>query len=380
MSKNTPTKSERLQRLVMVAVALLLLAALPLYLDAQLLQIGSWSMAAAVGAIGLTMLVGTAGQISLAHAFFVAVGAYGYAFLAADTNDNGLGWPPVLAALGGIVLASLAGLAFSPVAARVRGLYLGVASLGLVFVGQHLIKNLVPITGGVNGRSVAPFEIFGFEFTGNNPSFELLGVAMGAQERMWYLALFSLVVAIYLANGIIRRRPGRAFVMIRDNQAAAAALGINVQHFKASAFVITSAFAGGAGVLTALAYNYVTPQNFGLMLSINFLAMVLIGGLGSVGGAVTGAVLVTAMPLLLESFAASTGFLAAGGSGGYDATTVSSIFFGVLVVVLIIVEPGGLARLWSRLWSRILGRTKPRTVSESSERERGPISQETPTS
>jgi branched-chain amino acid transport system permease protein len=308
-------------------------------------------MAAAVGAIGLTLLVGTAGQLSLAHAFFAAVGAYGYAFLAAP--EDGLGWPPALAALGGIVLAACAGLLFSPVAARVRGLYLGVASLGLVFIGQHLLKNLKPITGGVNGRSVEPFSLFGFELTGSNPAFSVMGVPFGAQERMWYLALFSVVVAVYLASGIIKRRPGRALTMVRDNQSAASALGINVQHYKASAFVISSAFAGGAGVLTGLAYGYLTPQNFGLVLSINFLVMVLIGGMGSVGGAVVGAVIVTATPLLLASLAAGTGFLAEGGSGGYDAGTVSSILFGVLVVVLIILEPGGLARLGQRLWRRV---------------------------
>ena len=349
-----PRKSggfDRWSRPLLVVVVLAVLALLPLYLDAQMLKIGSWSMAAAVGAIGLTLLVGTAGQLSLGHAFFAAVGAYGYAFLAAP--EDGLDWPPVFAALGGIVLAALAGLLFSPVAARVRGLYLGVASLGLVFIGQHLLKNLKPITGGVIGRGVEPFSIFGFEFTGSNPAFSVIGVPFGAQERMWYLALFSVVVAVYLASGIIRRRPGRAFIMVRDNQAAASALGIDVQRYKASAFVISSAFAGGFGVLTGLAYGYLTPENFGLPLSINFLVMVLIGGLGSVAGAVIGAVIVTATPLLLSTFAANTGFLSAGGSGGYDPGTVSSILFGVLVVLLIIIEPGGLARLGQRLWHRI---------------------------
>ena len=338
-------------RPLLIVIALAVLAVMPLYLDVQMLKIGSWSMAAAVGAVGLTLLVGTAGQLSLAHAFFAAVGAYGYAYLAAPSD--GLGWPPALAALGGIALAALAGLLFSPVAARLRGLYLGVASLGLVFIGQHLLKNLKPITGGVNGRGVEPFSVFGFELTGNNPAFSVGGVPFGAQERMWYLALFSLIVAIYFASGILKRRPGRAFTMVRDNQAAASALGINVQGYKASAFVISSAFAGGAGVLTGLAYAYLTPQNFGLTLSINFLAMVLIGGLGSVAGAVIGAVIVTATPLLLSSFAANTGLLAAGGSGGYDPATVSSILFGVLIVVLIIIEPGGLARLGQRLWRRL---------------------------
>lgn len=351
MSKSMVSPGAKWMRPLLVAITLIVLALFPLYLDTQMLKIGSWSMATAVGAIGLTLLVGTSGQLSLAHAFFAAVGAYGYAYLAAPTD--GLGWPPVFAALGGIVLASIAGLLFSPVAARVRGLYLGVASIGLVFIGQHLFKSLTTITGGVNGRSVTPFEVFGFQFTGSSPAFSLFGVPFGAQERMWYLALFSLVVAMFLANGIIKRRPGRAFTMMRDNQAAASALGIDVRHYRASAFVISSAFAGGAGVLTGLAYAYLTPQNFGLTMSINFLAMVLIGGLGSVGGAVLGAIIVTAMPLLLQSVAATTGVFAAGGSGGYDAATVSSIVFGGLVVILIILEPGGLARLGQRLWEKV---------------------------
>lgn len=351
MSDSTVSSRSAWLRPVLVLAALVLLAALPLYLDAQMLKIGSWSMAAAVGAIGLTLLVGTSGQLSLAHAFFAAVGAYGYAYLSAPTD--GLGWPPAFAALGGIVLAAIAGLLFSPVAARVRGLYLGVASIGLVFIGQHLLKNLTAITGGVNGRSVTPFEILGFELTGSTPALSVFGVVFGAQERMWYLALFSLLVAMFLATGIIKRRPGRAFTMMRDNQAAASALGIDVRHYRASAFVISSAFAGGAGVLTGLAYVYLTPQNFGLTMSINFLAMVLIGGLGSVGGAVLGAVIVTAMPLLLQTVAASTGVFAVGGSGGYDAATVSSIVFGGLVIILIILEPGGLARLGQRIWQRL---------------------------
>lgn len=351
MSELTTSTGIRWMRPALIVITLVMLASLPLYLDVQMLRIGSWSMAAAVGAIGLTLLVGTAGQLSLAHAFFAAVGAYGYAYLAAP--EDGLGWPPVFAVLGGIVLAALAGLLFSPVAARVRGLYLGVASIGLVFIGQHLLKNLTAITGGVNGRSVTPFEIFGIQLTGANPPFSVFGIPFGSQERMWYLALFSLLVAIFLAKGIIRRRPGRALTMVRDNQGAASALGINVQHYRASAFVISSAFAGGAGVLIGLAYAYLTPQNFGLTMSINFLAMVLIGGLGSVGGAVVGAIIVTAMPLLLQSYAAGAGIFATGGTGGYDPSTVSSIVFGALVVILIILEPGGLARLGQRLWARI---------------------------
>lgn len=336
--------------IVCAAVGILLMLA-PFVLDASWLVIGNLSMAAAVGAIGLTVLVGTAGQLSLAHAFFIAVGAYGYAFFAGRPDEDGisgLGLPTLIAAFAGIALAALAGLAFSPVAARVRGLYLGVASLGLVFIGQHLLRTLVPVTGGSNGRSVDPLELLGFELTGRSPRIAVLGVAFGPRERLWYVMIVALVIAAYIAYGIVRSRPGRALTMVRDNEAAASALGINVQRYKASAFVLSSAFAGGSGVLTALAFSYIVPQYFGLALSISFLAMVVIGGLGSIGGAIGGAVIVTALPLVLDRLSQGSALLAAPGSGGYDPATVSAIVFGVLVVVIIIIEPGGLARLCAR--------------------------------
>jgi branched-chain amino acid transport system permease protein len=350
------TSRTRIVRLLSLALVAVLLLLLPLYLDGSWLIVGILAMAAAVGAIGLTILVGTAGQLSLAHAFFLAVGAYSYAYLAGEPSDSGvsgLGWPTIIAAVAAVLIAAVAGLAFSPVAARVRGLYLGVASLGLVFIGQHLLQNLTPVTGGTNGREVAPLDLFGFELTGSQPDFALFGVPLEGRERMWYLMLVALLFAMYFASGVVRGRPGRALTMIRDNQAAASALGIPVQRYKASAFVLSSAFAGASGVLTALAFGYVVPQYFGLALSINFLVMVLIGGLGSIAGAVAGAVVVTAFPLVLDRLTAGTDFLAPAGSGGYDASTVSAIVFGVLVIVIIILEPGGLAQLVRRIVAAI---------------------------
>jgi branched-chain amino acid transport system permease protein len=343
-------------RLVVIPAAIVVLLLVPIYVDASWLVIGNLAMAAAVGAIGLTILVGTAGQLSLAHAFFIAIGAYTYAFLGgapSGSGASGLGWPTPIAAIAAVAVAALAGLAFSPVAARVRGLYLGVASLGLVFIGQHLLMNLSGVTGGSNGRDVSPLDLFGFQLTGDQPEFSVLGVPMEERERLWYLLLMALAAAMYVGYGIVTRRPGRAMVMMRDNQSAASALGIPVQQVKASAFVLSSAFAGASGVLTALAFGYVVPQYFGLTLSINFLVMVLIGGLGSIAGAVAGAVVVTALPLVLDRLASLSDVLAAPGSGGYDAATVSAIVFGVLVVVIIILEPGGLAQLARRLAARI---------------------------
>ncbi|WP_203337522.1 branched-chain amino acid ABC transporter permease [Nocardioides limicola] len=344
--------SDRVARLLPWLLVLPLLA-MPLYVDGSWLIIGILGMAGAIGAIGLTVLTGTAGQLSLAHAFFLAVGAYGYAFLAAGSEPggeaSGLGLPSTVAALAAVLLAGLAGLAFSPVAARVKGLYLGVASLALVFIGEHVLRNAAPLTGGFNGRRVPTLSIGGFELTGRNPELVVLGIPFLERERLWYLSVLVLVVSIVVATRIVRGRPGRALRLMRDSAAAAGSMGVEVRRYQASAFVCSSMFAGVAGVLTALAFQYIVPQYFTLLLSVTFLAMVVIGGLGSVGGAVAGGVFVTALPLVLEKFSTSLTFLADPGTGGLDATMLAHLIFGASIVLVLVVEPGGLAALGGRL-------------------------------
>lgn len=347
--------SEVIQRLrprVWAIVAVLLIALVPLYLDQSWTIIGVFSMGAAIAAIGLTILTGTAGQLSLAHACFVAIGAYTYAVLSGSGGGDvaGLGVTPILAAVLGVVVAGLAGLAFSPVAARLRGFYLGVSTIGLVFIAQWVIKDAVALTGGVNGRVVEPLTIAGFELSGSNPTHELtvLGVPFGGTERLWYVSLMLLILAIVVANRILRSRPGRALKLVRDNESAAAAMGISVQRAKATAFILSSAFAGLGGVLFAVASNFIGSGNFGLPVSIAYLAMIVIGGRGSVGGAVGGAVFVTALPLVLDKFSDSLPFLAAPGSNGYTAGIVASIIYGLVVIAVIVGRPDGVASFFNR--------------------------------
>lgn len=346
----------RLVTAMLAVLALFVLVGVPQYLDGTWLIIGILGMAAATAAIGLTILTGTSGQLSVAQAFFLAIGAYGYAFLAGEPVDEGatgLGLPPVLAFIGAIGLAGLAGLLFSPVAARLRGLYLGVASLGLVFLGDHVLANADRLTGGYNGRVVPPLSVGGFELTGSEPDLFVLGVEYGARERLWYVVLVALLLALVAGRRIVRGRPGRALQLLRDSPAAAASMGVNGDRMRASVFAVSSMFAGAGGVLTALAFEYVVPQYFGLTLSLLFLAMVVIGGLGSVGGAVAGALLVTMLPLLLERFSSSLTFLDAPGSGGFDPATVSRLVFGLAVVLVIVLEPRGLAGIGARLSRRL---------------------------
>lgn len=329
--------------LLMLVVGSALALSVPLVASAFWLQTGLFTMAASIGAIGLTLLIGVAGQLSLGHAFFVAVGAYAYSFLAGQEagvgvgGGTGLGWPPIAAMVGGTAIAGLAGAIFAPVAGRLRGIYLGIATLGLVFIGQHLLKNvqpLEPVSGGFNGRAV--------------PQFQLLGFELGSLERLWYLGLLVLGVAFWYANNLKRNRPGRALEAVRDSEIVAGVMGVRVGMAKAKVFTVSSVYAGLGGVILALTFRHIVPEAFGFLYSLDFLAMVVIGGLGSVGGAVLGAALVTILPLALNQYAEAIPLIAPIGSGGFDAATAARVLYGVVVVLALMYLPDGLAGLRRR--------------------------------
>jgi branched-chain amino acid transport system permease protein len=351
--------SERLPRarairLGWTLAAVTVLCALPFYLDAFWLRIGLFSMAAAVGAVGLGLLSGTAGQLSLGHAFFLAVGAYGYVWLA---GEPGPGLPTAVAAVLAVLLAGAAGGLFSPVAGRVRGIYLGVATLALVFLGHHVLLTADSVTGGFNGRSVPPLELGGFSFS-TDSELTLLGVPFGAEERLWYLGLALFAVTWFTARGILRGRPGRALVALRDSETAAAVMGVNVSRHRSAAFVVSSMYAGLAGVMLALSFRRVVPDYFGLVLSVDYLAMIVIGGLGSVAGATAGAVFVTALPLLMTRYADQLPLVAAPGTtdGTVGPTEAARYLYGAAIVLILLFAPDGLHGLARRLRARLRSR------------------------
>lgn len=351
--------SERLSRahavrLGRILAAVVILCALPFYLDAFWLRIGLFSMAAAVGAVGLGLLSGTAGQLSLGHAFFLAVGAYGYVWLA---GEPGPGLPTGVAAVLAVLLAGAAGGLFSPVAGRVRGIYLGVATLALVFLGHHVLLTADSVTGGFNGRSVPPLQLGGFSFSADS-ELTLLGVPFGAEERLWYLGLALFAVTWFTARGLLRGRPGRALVALRDSETAAAVMGVNVSRYRSAAFVVSSMYAGLAGVLLALSFRRVVPDYFGLVLSVDYLAMIVIGGLGSVAGATAGAVFVTGLPLLMTRYADQLPLVAAPGTtdGTVGPTEAARYLYGAAIVLILLFAPDGLHGLVRRLRARLRSR------------------------
>ena len=342
----------RLPRFALVAAVGVVLAALPIYLESFWLQTGLFAMGAIVAAIGLTLLVGIAGQLSLGHAFFVAVGAYGYAFLAGqDVPDGpaGLGLAPPLALIGAVALAGIAGALFSPISGRVRGIYLGLASIGLVFLGQYILQNATGITGGYEGVAVEPFRLFGFSFSNTDPGdLTILGVPYGRLERLWYVGLVLVAAAVWYGRNLVRSRPGRALAAVRDGEIAAAVMGVDVVRYKAAAFTVSSMYAGLGGVLTALAFGRIVPESFGFLLSVDFLVMIVIGGAGSVGGAAAGAIFVTALPLILNRYSGSLPLLAEPGSGGLGASEFSRFLYGAAIVAVLLFARDGLAGLAHR--------------------------------
>jgi branched-chain amino acid transport system permease protein len=336
-------------RVALVALIVFLLW-LPEYAEAFWLQTGLFAMSAAIAAIGLTLLVGVTGQLSLAHAFFVAIGAYGYCYLAGQeppagvtSLPGGAGLPPVLAAIGAVVVAGLAGAAFSPIAGRLRGIYLGLASLGLVFIGQHILFNAKGITGGFNGRDAQPMSLLGFSFSDRDPdNLIVFGVPYGQLERLWYLGLLLVAVAWWYARGVVHSRPGRAMSTVRDSEIAAAVMGVNVPVYKGAAFTLSSMYAGLAGVFLALAFGRIVPDSFGFLVSIDYLVMIVLGGLGSIGGAVIGALVVSALPQILNHYAGSLPLVVEPGGEGLQPSDAARFLYGAAVVAVLIFAPQGL--------------------------------------
>ncbi|WP_285565160.1 branched-chain amino acid ABC transporter permease [Streptomyces sp. RTGN2] len=362
------------RRIAALAGCLLLLAP-PLYLSSFWLQTGLFAMVAVIAAIGLNLLVGTAGQLSLGHAFFLAVGAYGYTWLADDshrsgtTELSGIGLPPLLAFVAAVGLAGAAGAAFSPLSDRLRGMYLGVATLALVFFGHHAMLNAESYTGGFNGRTVPDMAILGLSLGDADDGLAVLGVPFGGLERLWYFGLVLVALAAVAARNLLRGRPGRALGALRDSEVAASVMGVPAARFRASAFTVSSMYAGAAGALLALATQRVVPDYFSLVLSMDMLAMIVIGGLGSVAGAAVGAVFVSVLPQLLAHYSGALPLVVSAGSTapGLGSADAARFVYGAALVLTLVFAPGGLVGLsGTRAAGRLRRLPWPRRPASSS--------------
>ncbi|WP_199429067.1 branched-chain amino acid ABC transporter permease [Qaidamihabitans albus] len=297
----------------------------------------------AIGALGLNLLTGYCGQISLGHAFFIGAGAYVTARIGGD-----LGLPlPVWLLAAGVVGAVLGGL-IGPFALRLRGHYLAIVTLGLIFIGEHLWRNLTPITGGNSGTSVNAQPAIGpIDFGG----LTLLGESY-SRNQGWFWLVWALVALVaLLAKNLVRTRPGRALQAVRDRDQAAEVIGVRAGRYKIGAFMLSSAIASVAGALFGSYQQFVSPDEWNLLLSIQYIAIVIVGGLGTIFGSVLGAIFVGALPALIDRYSDAIPGVrtSVGGEGFVSVFALNQALFGLLIVLFLVLEPRGLAGIWLRI-------------------------------
>ncbi|MCI0543379.1 MAG: branched-chain amino acid ABC transporter permease [Actinobacteria bacterium] len=351
--------------------------------DADWLRLLATVCIFAIGGLGLNILTGLAGQISLGHAFFMGLGAYTAAWLGSSPGAVvGLGLPIWIWLPAAGIVAALVGVAVGPTAVRVRGLYLAFVTLGLVFVGEYLFRRLVTVTGGSqSGRTFPSFEVRLWKeeeplisFVADGPWF---GFDLTAEAKTFYFLLVLTVLFVVLAKNLQRTRVGRAFQSIRDRDIAAEIMGVEEGRYKLIAFGISSFYAGVAGALFASFVGRMIPEVWSLFLSVQFIAIVLIGGAGVVSGTLLGAAFVTILPRLVRDFTAwlsdyvqtgeglfvwladifiSTGVgdwglvnTQAGVAPGLSVAQLNQVLYGLLIIAFLIFEPLGLYGIWLRI-------------------------------
>jgi branched-chain amino acid transport system permease protein len=316
------------------AVLAIAFLALPLLLGDYYLSILNLVSVAIVGALGLNILVGYTGQVSIGHGAFMSVGAYTAANLA--TRLDAPFW--ISLPLGGLMAAAVGAVVGIP-SLRIKGLYLAIATLAGQLIIEWTINHVTWISGGVQ----ASIEV---------PRPRLFGMVISTQRQMYFFLLVFVVLAIVGVMNLMRTRVGRAFIAIRDQDIAAEIIGINIFRYKLLSFAISSFYAGVTGVLYTYYLGIANYEQFQITTSIDYLAMIIIGGLGSVLGSVFGAIFVTMLPIFLritmETFG---GLFFSSGALLNIVPNLRLIVFGLLIIVFLVVEPEGLNRLWRNIRS-----------------------------
>ncbi len=306
------------------------LALFPLVAGDYWLLIGCLIAINIIAATGLMVLTGYTGQVSLGHAAFMGVGAYAAAWLDAKGAPFWLAMP-----FAGLVAAAV-GAVFGIPSLRVKGLYLALTTIAASFILHFVFFNWASVTGGAGGLNVEPARVF--------------GVALVTSGHLYWIAMPLAALAVWCATNLFRTRIGRAFIAIRDRDISAEVLGISLFKYKLMSFALASFYAGVAGAVWVYLFRVVTPESFRLIDSIFFVAAIIVGGLGSVRGAIFGAVFMTLVPELLKLGVAT---LEPYYPGVVQVLSpVRTIVFGALIVGFLIFEPLGLNESWRRIRHR----------------------------
>lgn len=280
-----------------------------------------------ISTTGLNILTGYTGLVSLGQSAFMGLGAYTAAIL-----QTRYGTPLFLNLLGAGVVAMVAGVLVGLPSLRVKGLYLAIATIAAGVITHFIFQHFADLTGGPSGIAVPPADV--------------LGATLDTSFKMYWLVLPLTAVALLGAANLFRTRIGRAFIAIRDRDISAEVLGIPLLPYKLMSFAISSFYAGVAGGLFAYFFRAITPESFPLIMSIFFLAAVIVGGMGTILGSVLGAVFMTLVPEMLKLLVS---VLPLSSNATLILSPVRTMVFGALIVLFLIFEPHGLAEVWKRI-------------------------------
>lgn len=323
----------------------LLVLALPFVLSDYYVGETTWVFIYAICGVSLMVLVGYTGLVSLGHAAFLGIGAYAHAFFL----KHGVPWIPsvVLA----VLITTASGFIVGLPALRMTGIYLAIATLAFSVIIQEVFSRWEWVTHGFAGMPV------------DKPV--ILGVAFNDERSFYYLCLFFVVVTLWMTRNLLRSPTGRAWIAIRDSEIAAQSMGVNLAIYKSIAFAYSAAVMGLAGALFAHKIAYLAPDIFTILLSIQFLLLVIVGGLGALHGAVFGAIFVALLPPLIAILrdsipasmadaAAATGLAPIGALGAaignfLKKPGVEAGIFGLILVLVILLEPLGIYGRWVKI-------------------------------
>ena len=295
--------------------------ALPFFMSPFLNYLFTLSGIYIIGVLGLNILFGFTGLISIANATFLGVGAYTAGILM--TRVTGVPYPLVIL-LSGLV-AALFGLGIGLPALRLSGHYLAMVTMGFAYVMEELFLHWKSVTGGALGIQVPKVSILGFVFTGD--------------KSKYFLVLFFVVLAVFVSINILKTKTGRAFIAIRDHEIAAETMGINLTWYKTLSFVISAFFGGLAGALYAPIVSYIDPSSFNVLISVLLLEMVIVGGTGSILGSIIGPIFLTFLPEAV----------------GKDYQLYLIVIQGMVLMLVLIFMPFGFSGMISNLSERWKG-------------------------
>ena len=325
-----------------VALALVIALAFPFTVSASWLVVGIHAQIAIVGAVGLMILTGFAGQISLGHAAFLAIGGFSTALL-------GQRWQLpfwLCLPLAGAV-ASAIGVAAGVFALRLRGLYLAIVTLGLLYLVAHTLESY-PWLSGVGGQKSTPmYATFGQTPAEMRDIYERMAygpLILDWDQKVYFAFVAVAALVAWTAKNLLRSNAGRAMMAVRDRDLAAATLGVDPVRAKLTAFGASSFLAGVAGGMFALQQRTVTVEYFNIQVSVEYIAMIVLGGIGSVYGAVAGAIAFVFAVKLMQTVAPELPLVSQLPTGLQTA-----VLFSVLVIGVLVIEPLGLLGLWLRI-------------------------------